>query len=300
MNKLAHTSLAFALLVSLGCGDSSSSSSQGGDGSGNGSNNGGNGNGGDGGGNGGDNTGANGGGPATGGGGTGGISGQCPTVTNNLPMGECDLYLQNCPSQDDTCDIGDADPSNQIFEPIPQCFTQNGLKAIGETCNEPPDCQAGLTCVGNRCSSFCCPDDPNSCGGGTCNVDVSLQDMNGMDTGFEFKACAFSPTCELFNPDSCPTGENCYFNGPGVSTCYTPADGEGNELPEGAVCMALNDCADSTVCVGDGPGGMDDLCRFMCIINSGAAPGLGGCPVGQSCDTNALETGFPMVGFCHP
>jgi hypothetical protein len=29
-------------------------------------------------------------------------------------------------------------------------------------------------------------------------------------------------------------------------------------------------------------------------------PGLGGCPAGQLCDTNSLDTGFANVGFCHP
>ena len=100
----------------------------------------------------------------------------------------------------------------------------------------------------------------------------------------------------IFTPESCDTGENCYWQKLGEAECLPPASRP--EIGEGEVCVAGNDCADSAICLG--AEGQDYVCRYFCISNSQAEPGLGGCPDGQLCDVNSFPTGFANVGFCHP
>jgi hypothetical protein len=243
-----------------------------------------------------------GGGPSAGGGGEGGGTAPCSRPTNNVPKGNCDLYLQDCPVETDTCEIVDGPEAG--YNPISNCITKNGLKGIGESCSQPEDCEAYLTCVGDYCTPFCCPDNEAQCVGGSCNLNVTLNGPNGMpvqvmENGMlvdvVFKACTFPQACNLFDPESCPSDENCYLDDPGVTGCF-PLAGD-TAIAEGQPCVALNDCADSSICIDDGGG---DVCRYMCEGNSNMPPGLGGCPAGQLCDTNSLDTGFANVGFCHP
>lgn len=302
MNVLRRFSPALSTLALIvaACGDDAQTGGSGG--TGNGSNNGGEGTGNstsDGGGGAGSGAGGAGAG-STGGNGQGGGAGgatECTDADINMPEGECDLYLQDCPVATDTCEIGDADPSNQTFEPTTICITKNGLKAIGESCNATEDCELQLTCVGQKCTPFCCGGDDAICQGGECNSIVNLLDQNDVPTGFSFKACSFAASCDLFTPTDCAAGENCYLTDPGVTACYN-AD-EGNEVPDGQPCAFLNDCEDSAICVGD-ENGMNAVCRYLCQVGSNEEPGLGGCPGGQLCDTNALDTGIAGVGFCHP
>ncbi|NUP14409.1 MAG: hypothetical protein HOW73_50915 [Polyangiaceae bacterium] len=240
------------------------------------------------------NDGGNGASTSDGGNGSGGGLSECNDPGLNVPIGACDLYLQNCPVATDTCDVGDADPKNSAFEPTTVCVTQNGLKAIGESCNSSPDCAAHLTCVGNTCTPFCCPGDATSCGSGDCSVEVQLLDQDEQPTGYTFMACSFAASCDLFTPDSCPPDENCYLQTGPITACYT-----GDDLADGAPCMYLNDCQDSAICIG---GEEDAVCRFLCQADAapGTEPGLGGCPDGQLCDTNSFDSGIAGVGFCHP
>lgn len=275
--------LCFVLV--LACGDSGSGGS-GGDGSGNGPSTGGNGSGGNG-------AASAGGGPSTGGNGSGGGAGPtepCPSAVSDVPQRICDLYLQDCPDGG-TCDIGDGDTSNDTFDPVAMCFEQDGLKGIGDSCGEPAECEAHLTCVGNRCSPFCCPRNPDSCGGGVCSIDVQLQDAEGNDTGYSFKGCSFAPTCDLFMPDSCDApDESCYLAGEGQTGCA-----QTGKLAEEAACIYSNDCLEGLACIGPQNEG---VCYYLCQDGSEAEPpGMGGCPVGKSCNTN-LTSGFDGLGFC--
>jgi hypothetical protein len=291
-----YVSLSFAVLVA--CGDSGSSSNTGG------SDTGASGPGGSGPTAGGGGSGAgttDGGGPGSGAGGTGsgaggtGAGGPCPSevITGTLDMTECDLYLQDCPVATDTCDLFVLQDDSFAT----QCTTRNGLKSMGESCTMPDDCGQKLTCAAGVCTPFCCPEDPNSCGGGTCSVSINVTGPNG-ETDIVFQACAFSDSCEFFNPDSCGDEENCYFQDPGVAQCFAPADGPGNEVQDGQPCMFANDCLDSAICISidNGP----DACRFFCIGNSNDPPGLGGCPAGPLCNTNSFDSGFANVGICVP
>lgn len=252
-----------------------------------------------------------GGGAAPGGGGTGGVgpvggggsggtggSAMCATSVTNIPIEnqECDLFLQDCPVATDTCEVSQvsADP----YVPGTACVTKNGLKGIGESCANQNDCEAKLTCVGNYCTPFCCDGDDAVCEGGACDLNVTLLGPNMEDSEFQFWACSFAQQCDLFDPGTCPPAENCYLtNDPGVTACYQPSDVP--EVAEGATCNFLNDCLDSSICIGPNDMG---VCRYLCDVNApgGTAPGLGGCPAGQLCDTNSLDTGFAGVGFCHP
>jgi hypothetical protein len=270
-------------VLALACGDSGSGGS-GGEGTGNGPSTGGNGGNGSG-------AGIQGGGPSVGGSSTGGSAPlePCPSAVSDVPQKECDLYLQDCPNGG-TCDVVNGDTTGKTYMPVSGCIEQNGLKGIGESCGASPECEAKLTCVGNRCSTFCCKENLDSCGGGTCSVEVSLQDSKGIDSGFSFQGCAFSPTCDLFTPDSCPENENCYLASEGVLGCYQAQD----RIPDGGACAFLNDCLDSSVCLGPQDEG---ICYYLCLVGSAEAPGLGGCPVGKECKTN-LATGFEDIGYC--
>lgn len=287
--------LTLLLVTSAACGDSSS---QGGGGAGAGSNNGADGQGagntgGDGG------AGANqGGDPTTGGnGGSGGIVEGCDMDVSNVPPGDdnCNLYLQNCPNPADTCEIEDSDPMTG-FQPQTVCVNRTGLQGPGDNCNAADECQAHLTCVANACSPFCCPADPNSCLGGECAFDVDLVDKNKEPTGFWFKGCSYAASCDFFDPDTCDPDENCYLNGTGITACIPPS--QVPELADGVSCDNLNDCLDSSICIG--PTKAESVCRYHCQVGSSAQPGLGGCPNGQTCNTESFDTGFADIGFCDP
>jgi len=118
-----------------------------------------------------------------------------------------------------------------------------------------------------------------------------------MNTDSSFQACTFSQGCDLFTPDSCPPDQNCYLEEAGVTGCYEP-----NVVPElgdGDECDALNQCADSMICIQEMMGDPYH-CRFLCMVNSTAAPGLGGCPATELCDANSFDSGFAGVGLCLP
>lgn len=278
------------LALAVACGDSGSGGS-GGDGA-NGTTGGNN--------TGGDATGAGntGGTGTTGGGGqgTGGTSVMCTEPGTNVPTGECDLILQDCPVATDTCAIvGGANG------PTTGCITLNGLKGMGESCASENDCKAHLTCVGSVCTPFCCAGGDALCMGGTCDLNVTLIGMNNMpeQCGAEdctFRVCSFAATCNLFDPNACAADENCYFKSAGLATCATPAGGPGNEVPDGGMCAASNACGESTVCISEDM--TNYFCHYLCQGGSSAAPGLGGCPNGQSCDLNSFDTGFANVGVC--
>lgn len=236
----------------------------------------------------------------SGGGGQGTGGGMACTEMTNIPTGECDIVLQNCPVPTDTCTVVNGDMSGMTFMPTTGCVTYNGLKGVGESCMQDNDCQAHLTCIGATCTPFCCSGDDSACMGGACDLNISLvdQDNNPAMCGAEtctFTVCSYAATCNLFDPTACPPTENCYFKSAGLATCATPAPP--GEQPDGAPCAASNACGESTLCISSD--GTNYFCHYLCQVGSNAAPGLGGCPNGQLCDTNGFDTGFANVGYCH-
>jgi len=62
---------------------------------------------------------------------------------------------------------------------------------------------------------------------------------------------------------------------------------------EGEACVFNNDCGAQQIC------GPDEVCRWLCWTdNAGEAPGLGGCPMDQTCA--GAMTGIDKLGFCDP
>ncbi len=213
----------------------------------------------------------------------------CPSAVTTIPMGDCDVFLQDCPNTNQTCafvsDGAGGSPGTSTG-----CITANGLKTIGLPCADDGECAAGLFCL-DKCSPACCPDTDEPCGPGQCNLTVTI----GGDPSLTFFACTFSDSCTLFDPNSCVAGEDCHLGAdPGSAYCSPPSPTPKNE---GEACMYVNDCGESQNCLGNATDG--SFCRYLCQAGSNAAPGLGGCPANQVCDLG-FDTGFTDVGACTP
>lgn len=224
--------------------------------------------------------------------GTGGGPLSCTSMVTNIPSGECDLFQQDCPNSNQTCTfVQDGSGGGGGGGTTTACQTANGLVTLGLPCASDGECAAGLFCIGDpgKCTPACCPDNDQPCGPGQCNLTVNV---NG-GTDF-FMACTFSDMCTLFDPNSCVMGEDCHLGDPGAAFCSQPS---GANLMEGEACVYVNDCGDMQNCIGNMTDGF--FCRYLCEIGSSAAPGLGGCPAGQTCD-GSFDTGFTDVGACLP
>lgn len=210
-------------------------------------------------------------------------------AATNMGEGECDLLQQDCPPGE-TCRpnyVGD------VF--IPQCVGGAGLKGAAEQCSDDAECKAGLFCLGSankQCLAICCPDNDEPCGGGQCSLKV---DWN--ETEFFTFMCSYSQLCELFTPGSCPQGLECHIEdtSQGLTGCVGPSP---TQVGEGEECTYLNDCGDSQFCFSQGNPG---ICRYNCDLAApaGTAEGLGGCPVGQTCQAN-FDFGIPGISVCLP
>jgi hypothetical protein len=219
----------------------------------------------------------------------------CPSAVTNIPVGECDLFLQDCPNTNQTCAFVDAGAGGGGgASTTTACVTANGLKTLGQDCANQGECAAGLFCIGDpgKCTAACCPDTDEPCMGGSCNQIINVGGTAPNE--LTFMACSFAAMCTLFTPDSCVAGEDCHLDGPGFATCSQPSP---TPKMEGEACMYVNDCGDSQICAGNMTDGY--FCRYLCQIGSSAAAGLGGCPANQTCD-GGFDTGFTDVGLCVP
>jgi hypothetical protein len=204
----------------------------------------------------------------------------------NIPTGQCDLLQQDCPPGQ-SCR-----PQMMGGTFTTTCVMASGLKGAATACANTDECEAGLFCVANKCTPVCCADPGStSCGGGTCNLDLTFT----MTTYF-MRVCSFLQSCMLFTPGSCPAGEQCHLTDPmqGLAECIAPS---GNPVMEGATCMYVNDCGESQLCLNEMGMG---VCRYNCDLTNWQTlqPGLGGCPAGRTC----MNVGFmpPNVGACRP
>lgn len=209
---------------------------------------------------------------------------QCTDVYSDVPVGDCDLLQQNCQAGF-ACRPAQAGGSYTTT-----CVASSGLKGQATACADIDECEAGLFCVFGKCTPVCCTSDPNACGGGTCNVDVTIG-------SYFMRVCAFPQSCQLFMPNACPPGEECHLADTmqGLAVCIAPSGP--NQVNEGEMCAYLNDCHETQMCITEN---MMGVCRYNCDLTNWQTlqPGLGGCPAGRTCQ----NVGFmpPNVGICRP
>jgi hypothetical protein len=239
--------------------------------------------------------------------GTGGATGDggpivCTVAYTNIPKtGPCDLLAQDCPPGS-SCKVTSGTTGATTV-----CAPAGGIKTANEDCYGPDECDAKLTCVGlsknhpGKCVAFCCPDGRNlPCNGGICNEQV---DFGGGSLAF---VCAYGKRCQLLTADTCPAGYDCHVEaaaGQGVAVCFEPSP---TPVPELGACHYINDCGNMQDCYG-AAGNNAGICLYYCALsgpNTGAAPGLGGCPKGETCQTvyqgQTIDTGVDGVGLCIP
>ena len=217
----------------------------------------------------------------------------CPSGSyTNIPQSaDCDLFLQNCADGTKCVTIDDGTPEHGSTT---GCQGNQGLKQPGEACQQDFECSEGLLCVGQLCSAVCCPDNMQPCNGGSCSINVTIQDPDGNPTDDFFWICSYAAECTLFQANACSAGLDCHPepDQPGLATCVSPT---GDNIPEGGVCDALNDCATMQTCVAVG-GEADSHCYALCEQGNTMPPGLGGCLGTQTCEL--FDFGFPGVGLC--
>ncbi len=229
----------------------------------------------------------------SGGGGSTGVD--CPgsSVYTDIPEGDCDLLQQNCPDGE-VCEI-----RGWGSEVTSECRPPSGLKDMGADCDADSECADGMECVDCHCTPVCCPSNNEPCGGGTCDMHVTIGDYFAM-------MCSFSVSCTLF-ADNCPPEDDCHPEGydchiadgkKGITACDPPS---GSQVEEGEPCDYRNDCGESQICYNL------DVCRYLCIVEpDGDAgtlePGEGGCLENQECAPlpPSSYSGFPGIGACSP
>jgi hypothetical protein len=221
----------------------------------------------------------------------------CLAPNTNIPKnGPCDLLNQDCPPGK-TCQpvqVGGAESTD--------CVESSGLKGAGEDCYSGDECDAKLICIGapaGKCVAFCCNDmAAEPCNGGLCITHVDFG--NG---SFAY-VCSYGKRCTLLTPDACPPGLDCYVEdlAQGLAVCD---DRSPTPVPELGACQFLNDCDTMQDCFNAGNAG--NFCLYYCALSgstTGAAPGLGGCPTGETCKDSyqgaAINTGVMNVGLCIP
>ncbi len=222
--------------------------------------------------------------------GTGGEGGKppykCLSEYSDFPVGECDLFDQDCPPGR-TCKPAFADGMYTT-----KCVLTTGLKSLGERCYDENECDAKLQCIGTGnyryCTLVCCPGDNDTCYGGTCNLNF------GADI-YSMTVCSFAPECQLLTPNACPPGLGCHVESKGLATCVGPS---GNVSPVFGPCEFINDCDGMQHCYGSTPA-KAGTCYYYCAPgDTTSPPGLGGCPAGSTC--KKLLTEFPDLGVCFP
>jgi len=215
----------------------------------------------------------------------------CMMTYTNVPMGSCSLLAQDC-AGNATC-YPQADANMMVTGTM--CGGMGGTKGPGAKCTSAGDCEKGLFCVGTPtnsvCSSVCCPG--QACpGGGTCNVMVNFDTATPAHYAL---MCSYDPACTLFTANACMAGADCHPD-QGLATCTAPS---GANVPEGGVCTYPNDCGNMQTCLQLQGANPPYYCRYACdTTTTGKAPGMGGCPTGQSC--TMVDFQIPNIGACQP
>jgi hypothetical protein len=212
--------------------------------------------------------------------------------------GGCDLLKQDCPAGQSCTPV----PSGAGVTPT--CVAASGIKTAGEPCYTSDECDAKLICIGQpgKCVAFCCPDmAAEPCNGGLCITKVTLDQA----ATYYAYVCSYGMRCTLLTPDACPSGQNCYVEdkAQGLAICDTQSPTPEHELD---TCQYLNDCDSMEACYLV-PGLGSRVCLYYCDPsgpNVGAAPGLGGCPTGETCRSayggQTIDVGISGIGLCIP
>jgi hypothetical protein len=178
-----------------------------------------------------------------------------------------------------------------------------GTKQLGQTCGSHSECAPGLRCSQAHCTRPCCPAaEAYLCGpNGQCDLQISYD--SGAAT---MLVCSFRTPCTLFTHD-CPTGEgDCHATSASTFQCVQPNYAPDAGGTEGQPCQYVNDCADSQQCLWTNADAGSGTCRWFCKASDqgspdagtvGGAPGLGGCPTGQTCKPYGSPS---WLGVCEP
>jgi hypothetical protein len=147
----------------------------------------------------------------------------------------CDPFLQDCPNGEKCVPYG---PSGNTWD-ANKCVPVLGDHVIGEPCDyagvmeSTDDCDATSFCWNGTCHAFCdgTADTPECLDGTYC-------DLKGDGV---LTLCI--PMCDPLAPD-CLEGTACYWSN-AAFICISPT----TDLPPGAACGYINDCAEGNVCL---------------------------------------------------
>lgn len=179
------------------------------------------------------------------------------------------------------------------------CVPDNaGVKVLGDPCTDSSECSGVYECIGNTCSTWCCPDNnlPCTTASGLCDVQVTAPDD---DTKWVM-GCSFQPACTLLG-NTCAMGTYCHPAdlAAAVAVCETPS-GPMAPFAEGAPCMYRNDCGESAFCDNNA---MPAVCRQICDVTNWMTlqVPLGGCPAMRTCmSVNWGNNQWTNFGLCMP
>jgi hypothetical protein len=248
--------------------------------------------------------------------------GNCSPVDSPI----CDVVLNNCPASEagvtGECLPGNGDASATCTFELPSQHLPPGHTCCPSDTDQP--CLSGSECQGDpcvdggtptaRCSPRCCDD--STCGSspegiaGHCSLTIVNDEGDSL-----YQVCTYQRPCKPFHVQVCPAGEVCDIQDHlGTSSCVDLFLPDGGNGAEGAECAASNSCADGLTCLslGTGDDGGDDsddvfTCFYECIVagysvpfdaGPNGAPGYGGCPAGELCNTLDSTASPPWLGYC--
>jgi hypothetical protein len=169
-----------------------------------------------------------------------------------------------------------------------------GTKAAGESCIWL-ECQAGLFCAPDGyCRHLCCGGDWSVCASKeSCTESIRLQAADaGSSVSASVSVCEPVDSCDVLDPNSCPTNKSCYIvdSRAGVKC-----------LPTGTAlfaqgCSSTNLCAAGFTCVSSA-NGQSGNCRRLCRAVTGG--GVPACPASEGYCSHFVRDPAG-VGECTP
>lgn len=173
----------------------------------------------------------------------------------HIPMGQCDVIAQDCPTPTDGCYYGAAMPGE---DPTTICAPA-GLATRGMPCTALNECQEGLFCNGatDTCTEYCCEGMVSDCSAG--DICRSYSDVTWLGE------CQTPDSCTVVPQSGCDAGEGCYvIDSDGTLSCETAG-----MVAEGGDC-STGRCMPGMICINTGAG-MPAQCRRACRVSMGMA-----------------------------